>query len=301
MFDCNKLLALVRNSENSMRNTSRLGSDKRGLWAQVGACYLRVGGGCLVYGTPARRDSNRLRCTRMAVVLAVLAVGCSSTDVNLERVGSVDAESVTEVLPPCPAEPVPNSIDEEAFMALVNAGVELISQESGWQAASARAGGLVGVEFVDPPLDRFDELLAQLPDGFCIASIQFTPEAPLELAVISESGEVSASPETVGDVRIWLSADVGRPPADATEILLVVEEVDCASGQAPGDRLPAPEVHESDDEVLIAAGVQKQITEQLCPGNPTTPVSVTLKAPVGDREIRNALTGELLGVGDPSE
>ena len=230
----------------------------------------------------------------MALVLA----SCASDPVDIETSGVVEVASVTTVLAECPDLPRPNAIDEAAFESLASQAFDILGTESGLQSGGARAEGLMGLEFVDPPREGFDELLAQLPEGFCIDSIRFTPEPPTTLDVIDESGDVSPLPESVGEVLIGFSPEVGQPTRESTEITLWLSELGCASGQPMGERLLGPEVHESEDQILIAAGVAIQLTGQDCPGNPATEVVVALDAPVGDREIRNATTGEQVGISD---
>lgn len=207
-----------------------------------------------------------------------------------------EAAPVADVVPPCPDLPRANEIDEADFEARVTTAFDLLGTESGLQGAGARAEGLIGLEFVDPLSEGFDELLAQLPEGFCIDSIQFTSETPDVLDVIDEDGQVSELPEAVGTVDISFSPDIGEPTSETTELTLWLTEQGCASGREMGDRLLGPEVHEAQAEILIAAGVAIQIAEQECPGNPPTEVTVTLDAPVGDRVIRNALTGEAVAL-----
>lgn len=85
---------------------------------------------------------------------------------------------------------------------------------------------------------------------------------------------------------------------DTTVIHVLAAERGCASGRAMGDRLLGPEVVERDDEVLIAFATNPPPgLNQNCPGNPSTPVTVELSAPLGTREVKDGLaTG--VGVGE---
>lgn len=78
-------------------------------------------------------------------------------------------------------------------------------------------------------------------------------------------------------------------PASA-EVLLLVTEVECASGQAMGDRLLEPEVVITDDAVLIAFAAEPDDADShTCQGNPETPVTIVLSEPIEDRELRDGM------------
>lgn len=54
-----------------------------------------------------------------------------------------------------------------------------------------------------------------------------------------------------------------------------------------GDALRGPEVLETETEVVIAFAVVPVVGDANCPGNPSTPVTVSLDAPLGDRTLRD--------------
>jgi len=56
-----------------------------------------------------------------------------------------------------------------------------------------------------------------------------------------------------------------------------------------GDRLLGPEVVVTDSEVLIAFASIPPRGPSGCPGNPSTPVTIELPAPVGDRRVVDGL------------
>ena len=96
-----------------------------------------------------------------------------------------------------------------------------------------------------------------------------------------------AYPEGLNQVEIYL--DPTNPPAaDQTEIALLVTERACASGQPMGDRLLEPQVIEEADRVLLVFAAATDPGDATCPGNPSTPVTVTLSAPLGQRELLDA-------------
>ncbi len=232
---------------------------------------------------------------------AAVTVGCGNSTPHPELLGSVGIASVTDTLPACVDTSSggvgANTLDEERYMVRAGEAFRVL-ESAGLIAASGLTEDWVGLEFVDPPEEGFDDLLAQLSPGFCIESIQFTPDPPETLDVINEVGEVSPLPETVDEVRVYFSPEAGLPAAGATEITVLLQEQGCASGREMGDRLLGPEVYESDDEVLVAAGVVIQLIGGECPSNPFTEVTITLESRVGDREIKDALTGRPIGFPD---
>lgn len=235
---------------------------------------------------------KRLR--RVLAVFAVLVAACGDSAREPELVGAVEIASVTDALPGCADTPSggvsANTIAEEQYFARSERASELLA-DAGLQSARALVEDWIGLEFIDPPAQGFDDLLGLLPTGFCIDSIQFTPAPPSDFDVIDEAGETSELPELVNEVGVFLS---GLPDPDSTEITLLLQERECADGIEMGDRLLGPDVFESDQEVLIAAGVAIQIANQACPGNPFTEVTIRLDSPLGDREIRNAVADEAI-------
>lgn len=96
-----------------------------------------------------------------------------------------------------------------------------------------------------------------------------------------------AYPEGLNQVEIYADAD--NPPApDQTEIALLVTERACASGEPMGDRLLEPQVIEEDGRVLVVFAAAANLGAANCPGNPSTPVTITLAEPLGDRDLLDA-------------
>lgn len=91
-----------------------------------------------------------------------------------------------------------------------------------------------------------------------------------------------------------LDPDASGPDASSTEIRLLATERECASGQEMGDRLLGPQVVETDDAILIAFAAIPLVGAQNCPSNPSTPVVAHLKAPLGDRVIRDGIRDGLV-------
>lgn len=90
--------------------------------------------------------------------------------------------------------------------------------------------------------------------------------------------------------------DVEAPTASSTSFTVLVNERECVSGKAIGDRLLGPEIVMTEETVYIAfAATPPAEPEQTCPGNPEQPVNIDLGEPLGDRTIEDglALAGDL--------
>jgi hypothetical protein len=98
-----------------------------------------------------------------------------------------------------------------------------------------------------------------------------------------------ALPDGLGSVEWMLDPAAPAPDATSTDLRVLVSERGCAGGQEMGARLLGPQVVVTDDAVRIAFAAVLQPGAQTCPGNPSTPVTVTLETPLGDREIRDGL------------
>ncbi len=96
-------------------------------------------------------------------------------------------------------------------------------------------------------------------------------------------------PDGLGEVRWRLDPAFDRPTPESTEIHVLVTEQACVGGQAMGDRLLGPQVVETDSTVLVAFAAINPPGAHTCPGNPSTPVTVPLPSPLGDRQLRDGL------------
>jgi hypothetical protein len=77
-------------------------------------------------------------------------------------------------------------------------------------------------------------------------------------------------------------------PADNTELSFVINERDCASGQAPTDRDVVPFVTETDDAISIVVLVERVEGDATCTANLRHPVTITLESPLGSRQLLDA-------------
>lgn len=79
-----------------------------------------------------------------------------------------------------------------------------------------------------------------------------------------------------------------RPDPASTEVSVLIQELSCASGEAPVDREVVPVVTETATTVEIGVLVAPVIGGAECPSNPWFPLTVTLAAPLGDRTVIDA-------------
>jgi hypothetical protein len=86
------------------------------------------------------------------------------------------------------------------------------------------------------------------------------------------------------------------PTAEATELALLVTESECNSGKAADHRVKLVALEETDTTVTVTIGVKARGGYQTCPGNPATPFTVKLDAPLGDRTIVDGTRGVPLTV-----
>lgn len=107
----------------------------------------------------------------------------------------------------------------------------------------------------------------------------------------------SALPDGFGIVTLQLDASMAYAdmPIDEPYFEIGATGQACSGGQPMGDRLMPPQVTETDDAVFIALIARLPEGPQTCPGNPVETVRIDLDAPLGDREIVDALrTGKTL-------
>jgi hypothetical protein len=99
-------------------------------------------------------------------------------------------------------------------------------------------------------------------------------------------------PEGLGVVEWELDAGAPPPEAGTTELHVLATERACTGGRELGERLLGPQVVETDESVRISFAAIALTGNHGCPSNPSTPVTVELDEPLGDRELRD---GRLVG------
>ncbi|HSM02313.1 MAG TPA: hypothetical protein VK960_07755 [Acidimicrobiia bacterium] len=95
-----------------------------------------------------------------------------------------------------------------------------------------------------------------------------------------------AIPAGLNTVGWRLDPSKPEPEPDATELYVLITERECVDGREIGDRLIGPQVVMTGTEVRLAFAAEPPPGDtHSCPGNPETPFTVMLPAPLGDREI----------------
>jgi len=81
-----------------------------------------------------------------------------------------------------------------------------------------------------------------------------------------------------------------QSPPDPTsrELRLLVTEETCNSGMDAEGRIVVVSLDETDSGVSLILGVRPRDGGQTCPSNPSTPLTVTLNEPLGEREVVDA-------------
>ena len=92
-----------------------------------------------------------------------------------------------------------------------------------------------------------------------------------------------------GNATVVLDPDVEPDPA-ATELAVLINERECASGQPPIGREVVPVVVADDDRLVITVLVEPVAGDASCPSNPWHPITITLDQPLGERQIFDGST-----------
>ncbi len=96
-------------------------------------------------------------------------------------------------------------------------------------------------------------------------------------------------PTGMGNVKWVIDAAFPAPDTTSTELHVLAMETACTGGSELGDRLLGPQVVETADTVRVVFASIPLLGGQNCPSNPPTPVTITLKQPLGDRQLSDGL------------
>ena len=92
----------------------------------------------------------------------------------------------------------------------------------------------------------------------------------------------------LGDLTVP-AVELQVPPDPLSrEVRLLVTEETCNSGMDAEGRIEVVSLEETDTGVSLILGVRPRDGGQTCPSNPSTPFTVTLTEPLGEREVLNA-------------
>ena len=89
-----------------------------------------------------------------------------------------------------------------------------------------------------------------------------------------------------GEAADWKLDPAAPPPApESTEIPILVNENECASGEPATGRIEEPVLFADERRVVASIFVRPVEGGAECPGNPDTPYTLRLAEPLGDRAL----------------
>lgn len=176
----------------------------------------------------------------------------------------------------------PPSIDEIDHPAVEALRTEL--EDTGGEPMPEGRWKVIGIE------DDLATFMALHPDNYGHAGFERSGDRWVlsGFGVTNRPCEAGvAFPEGLNRVEISLDPD-SPPDPESSTIHLLATEVACASGREMGDALLDPQLVETDAAVLFAfAAIPLHQREVNCQGNPSTPVTVELSRPLGNRTIHD--------------
>ena len=92
----------------------------------------------------------------------------------------------------------------------------------------------------------------------------------------------------LGDLTVPAVELQSPPDPLSREVRLLVTEETCNSGMDAEGRIEVVSLEETDDGVRLVLGVRPREGGQTCPSNPSTPFTLTLTEPLGERQIVDA-------------
>lgn len=105
------------------------------------------------------------------------------------------------------------------------------------------------------------------------------------IAVVSVGCGQSASGRATSDAPLarWQLAEEPRPKEKTLSLL--VQELECATGQSAEGRIVTPEVEYREDAAVVTIRVDRRSDSEDCPSKPDTPYALELEEPVGARTL----------------
>jgi hypothetical protein len=162
-------------------------------------------------------------------------------------------------------------------------------------AAQALRDFLAGPNGTDLPANDWKELLR---NKSTVLYGQDDPSGEAGLLVVARA-QLDNSKWVVQDYgqcrpRTWYANAYGlaadwklskKVAASATSFRILVTERACAGGKNASGRMAKPRIVSTKTTVTITIGVKPLEGAQDCPGNPATPLTVTLTEPLGNRTL----------------
>jgi hypothetical protein len=228
-----------------------------------------------------------------ALLGAVLVLGAcaSQTDGGLETTTSTPEQEETPSLEAScgavelgggEAPALPDTPVDDETMAAVMAGVDAVAageatffDEHEWFVATSGPDRLTlfGRPRLEPPADA----------------------PPYADAVFARNGD-TWEPEGWGQCRVeigapgfgnahWVTHPDQQPDPSSDQLNILINENNCASGEAPVGREIVPVVVADPDRITISVLVEPVEGDADCPSNPWHPITVDLPTPAGDRPM----------------
>ncbi len=236
--------------------------------------------------------------SRLLVLAAlVAALGCNAGDDGDVATGPQAEPEGDAVLVECGGStfdveqltdgPTIESLAEGPAGAVDDVGAPAFDPTLDWRVVAQTADRADLVRELDEPVDQGGGDV-RTHESRTLAVINGAGNIPDGTWLLMSSGP--CSPRLVGDPDLG-TADLvlaAEPAAEATSIDLLVHERACASGRSAEGRIEVVALEETDQEVRIRIGVRPFPGGQDCQGNPRTPFTVELDAPLGDRTVVDA-------------
>ncbi|RIJ51496.1 hypothetical protein DZG00_08640 [Clavibacter lycopersici] len=154
--------------------------------------------------------------------------------------------------------------------------------EDGWFVLAASATDIEIMRAVTEPYEMGNGEIP--PDHEYVAAkrVEEPGEAPRWM-------EWSASPCALrldyAELDVATVSFEALPDPSSDRITFLVDEHACNSGEDAAGRVQLLALEETDDRVEVAFGVRPRNVGATCQGNPSTPFTVALSAPLGEREV----------------
>jgi hypothetical protein len=122
-------------------------------------------------------------------------------------------------------------------------------------------------------------------DGPTRDAYQMTLERTGDSWVWRGHGNCTQLAPVLGEGEMWVEVSAGPVPSDATEIPVQVMERACTSSRDPAPHLHEPTVVSTDESMTVYWTSTPPEGGQNCPGNPSSPQTLTLPEPLGERQL----------------
>ena len=239
------------------------------------------------------------RAATAALLIALAACGgedvteATSEPPQPDRAAPVTAEArevecggITFDLARLSGAPPASSLPEGPAGAVDDAGAPAFDPSLDWRIAVQSDQRVVLVRALAQPLDAGDgDIRTHQVRGLSLSTgASDVPDGWL----LTSAGECTPRLVTDGDLEAAELRLGGPPSPAATTIDLLVHERECASGQPADGRIEVIELVETAEQVQLRVGVERPGGNQTCQGNPLTPFTVELGAPLGERQVVDA-------------